>query len=235
MFLAGAARGAERDLVVGVEDISYLPAYTVEGGQYGGTARLILDRFAADRGLRLVYRPLPIKRLFAELAGGGVDLKFPDNPHWNPVAKKQVEVHYSQPVIRYIDGVMVLPSRLGSDVTVLGSVSGFTPFAWLDRIKDGRVQLRENANPDALLQQVVKGRLHGAYMSVAAAHHRLDTGLDLPGALAFDPSQPHSRDGYMLSSVKHPAVIAEFDAWMAANADWIKATIARTGAEKGIE
>jgi ABC-type amino acid transport substrate-binding protein len=235
MCLGGVAYSADRDLVVGVEDIAYLPAYSAEGGQYSGTARLILDRFAADRGYRMVYRPLPIKRLFAELAGGGIDLKFPDHPQWNQAAKTAVEVRYSQPVIRYVDGLMVLPSRLGGEVTVMGSVTGFTPFAWLDRIKDGRVQLRETANPDDLLQQVAKDRLHGAYMSVAAAHYRLDSVLGLPGALAFDPTLPHSRDAYRLSSVKHPAVIAEFDAWMTANADWIKATIASTGAEKGIE
>jgi polar amino acid transport system substrate-binding protein len=235
MCLGGAARSDDRVLVVGVEDIGYLPAYAVQNGEYVGTARTIFDKFAADRGWRLVYRPLPIKRLFAELAGGGIDLKFPDNPYWNPTAKKGVAVTYSQPVIRYIDGAMVLPSRLGAEVKLLGCVAGFTPFAWQDRIKDGRVQLRENTNLDALLQQVLRGRLDGAYISVAAAHHRLDSVLGQPGGLVFDPGQPHSRDSYMLSSSKHPAVIAEFDAWMAANAGWVKAAIALTEAEKGVD
>ncbi|MGE5504501.1 MAG: hypothetical protein ACM31L_08775 [Actinomycetota bacterium] len=237
-LLAPGAGGqaAPPEYVVGVENHDYYPAYGVlANGQYGGAARLILDRFAADQGIRLVYRPLPVKRLYAELAGGGIDFKFPDSPDWNPPAKQGITVAYSKPVIRYVDGTMVLPANRGKPVATLGTISGFTPFAWLGRVEAGAVQVREAAGLDLLLNQVIKGRVDGGYASVAVSHYRLGSVLGQPGALAFDPGQPHTRDAYLLSSAKHPQLIAAFDAWLAANAATVRAIIAETGAEAGID
>ncbi|MCR6633209.1 MAG: hypothetical protein NVV74_25965 [Magnetospirillum sp.] len=87
---------------------------------------------------------------------------------------------------------------------------------------------------DLLLKQVAMERIDGAYASVAVANYYLDAVLGSPGALRFDPSLPHSRDHYMLSTVSHPKVVAEFDAWMAANQPLIKTIKERTGAEKGL-
>lgn len=235
---APPAMAASRDLVVGVEELDYFPVYAVQNGQYVGAAREILDAFASANGYTLVYRPLPIKRLFAELLSGGIDLKFPDHPHWGEDVKKGRVLSYSRPVIRYIDGVLVAPENLnkGADaVHTLGTVSGFTPFAWLDRVKAGTVQVKENPRLELLLKQVFMERLDGAYASVAVANHMLDNVLHNPGALVFDAHLPHSRDAYVLSSLSHAPVVAEFDAWMAANAATVKAIKDRYGAEKGID
>lgn len=235
--LSPAAAGP-RDLVVGVEELDYFPAYSVQDGEYRGAAREILDAFAKDRGYVLIYRPLPIKRLFAELLSGGVDLKFPDNAFWAGDIKKGHEVVYSKPLIRYIDGVLVTPDNVGrgaDGVRTLGTVSGFTPFAWMDRIKDGRVQVKENPRMDLLLRQAMLGRFDGVYASVAVAHYTLERQLGNPGALVFDPRLPHSRDAYALSSLRRPEVVAEFDAWMTANAALIQDIKDRLGAEKGLD
>lgn len=237
LWLGAAAWAGPRDLVVGVEELDYLPAYGMHDGKYDGAARDILDAFAAARGYQLTYKPLPIKRLFAELLSGGVDLKFPDNPFWAADSKTGQKVAYSKPVIRYIDGVMVRPEEQGKGLAgfrTLGTVSGFTPFAWLGEIKAGRVQVKENPRMDLLIRQVMLGRMDGAYASVAVANRYLDE-FGASGALVFDPTLPHSRDAYMLSSVGHPEVVAEFDSWMAANAAQIKAIKDRWAAEKGVE
>lgn len=229
---------AARELVVGVEDLEYYPIYAVRDGEYVGAGRAILDAFASDRGHRLTYRPLPIKRLYAELAGGGIDLKFPDNPYWSADTKKGRSVTYSKPMIAYVDGVMVRPGNHGrgaDSVRTLGTVSGFTPFAWLDRIKAGTVALKENPRMELLLRQAVVGHVDGAYVSVAVANHVLAGPLNLPGALMFDPALPHTRDHYLLSSANHPEVIAEFNAWLAANGDRVKTIKDRFGAEAGVE
>lgn len=235
---SAAARADHRELVVGVEELDYFPAYSVRSGEYVGAARDILDAFAAASGYTLVYKPQPIKRLYAELMSGGIDLKFPDNPRWAADAKAGQDVAYSNPVIGYIDGVLVRPEKAGKGVgaiRTLGTVSGFTPFAWLDRIKAGQVQVKENPRVELLLKQAALGRFDGAYGSIAVANHILDDELKTPGALVFDPTLPHSRDSYMLSTVNHPKVVAEFNAWMAANAATVKAIKDRTGAEKGVQ
>ncbi|MBC7905287.1 MAG: transporter substrate-binding domain-containing protein [Rhodospirillaceae bacterium] len=232
------AQASPRELVVGVEELDYFPAYSVQAGEYVGAARDILDAFAAANGYSLTYKPQPIKRLYAELLSGGIDLKFPDNPQWTTEAKGGQGIVYSNPVINYIDGVLVRPNLAGSGVDAirtLGTVSGFTPFAWLDRIKDGTVQVKENPRMELLLRQAAIGRFDGAYGSLAVANHILDNVLKTPGALVFDPTLPHSRDSYRLSSRTHPQVVAEFNAWMAANAATVKAIKNRTGAEKGVQ
>lgn len=239
-MLAGSpmAVAGPRNLVIGVEELDYYPVYAIQDGEYRGAAREIFDAFAKDRGYTLSFRPLPIKRLFAELMSGGIDLKFPDNPDWASEQKKGHTMAYSKPVIRYIDGVLVAPQNMGrspDEIRVLGTVSGFTPFAWVDRIKDGRVQVKENPRMELLLKQVQVGRFDGAYASVAVANYTLDHQLSSSGGLVFDPRLPHSRDAYMLSSVKRADVVADFNDWMAANAAMVQSIKDRTGAEKGLD
>jgi len=236
-WLAATAWAGPREVVVGVEELDYLPAYGMQDGTYRGAARDILDAFAAAKGYRLSYKPLPIKRLFAELLSGGVDLKFPDNPFWAANLKNGQSLAYSKPVIRYIDGVMVRPGDKGrglAEFRTLGTVAGFTPFAWLDEIKAGRVQVKENPRMDLLVRQVLLDRLDGAYASVAVVNRQLDE-MGRPGGLVFDPSLPHSRDAYMLSSQSRPELVAEFDAWMAANLVQVQQIKDRWAAEKGVE
>lgn len=245
MLAWAPARADHRNLVVGVEELDYFPLYAVQNGEYVGAVRDILDAFARAKGYTLSYRPLPIKRLYAELLSGGIDLKFPDNPIWASDAKQGQRVTYSAPVIGYVDGVMVRPEHLGrgmGGLHVLGTVSGFTPPPeWQDAIRDGRVQAKENPRMDLLLKQVALERLDGAYVSVAVANYHLDAVRGVPGdrvfdaKLVFDATLPHSRDFYRLSTVDHPQVIAEFDAWMAANAALVKTIKENTGAEKGLQ
>jgi ABC-type amino acid transport substrate-binding protein len=234
---AGFAHAGSRDLVIGVEELDYYPAYSWRNGEYVGAARDIFDAFAKARGYRFTYRAMPIKRLYVELLSDGIDFKFPDNPEWNSEAKVGKDLVYSNPVIAYVDGVSVRAENVGKgpdSIRTLGTVAGFTPFSWLGRIRAGQVQLRENPRMDQLLKQVVLDRVDGAYASVAVMNYYLDHMLGMPGALVFDPALPHSRDHYRLSTVRHPEVVAEFNAWIAANQALVAAIKERTGAEKGV-
>lgn len=238
MVAGWPAAAAERELVVGVEELEYYPIYAVRDGEYVGAAREILDSFARDRGYRLTYRPLPVKRLYAELMAGGIDLKFPDSPTWAPDAKQGRPVAYSRPVIAYVDGTMVRPSNHGRGVEAvrtLGTVSGFTPFAWLDQVKAGRVTVKENPRMELLLRQAVVGHVDGAYASVAVANYVLSGPLNLPNALMFDAALPHTRDHYLLSSATRREAVEEFNTWLAANGPRVRMIKDRYGAEKGVE
>lgn len=228
----------QRTFVIGVEELDYFPAYAVQKGEYVGAAREIFDAFTQAMGYTFVYRPLPIKRLYAELLSGGIDFKFPDNPSWAPDTKQGQPVAYSAPIIGYVDGVLVRPENQGrgiEGIRTLGTVSGFTPFAWLDVLREGRVQIKENPRMDLLLKQVALERLDGAYASVAIANYQLESTLGMPSALVFDPRLPHSRDYYRMSTLAHAQVIAEFNAWLAANGTQVKAIKDRIGAEKGFQ
>jgi polar amino acid transport system substrate-binding protein len=227
-----------RDLVVGVEAIDYSPAYGYRDGEFVGAARPILDAFAAARGHRLTYRPYPVKRLLAELLHGGIDLKFPDSPDWQRSTRQDSNIHYSGPVFAYIDGTVVRGGRRGlglDEVKSIGTVAGFTPFAWLDRIQAGKVELKENPSFEQLLRQVHAGRIDAAYVNIAVALTAAESVLGGRDTLAFAPDLPHIADSYRLSSLKAPEIITEFNAWLAANSGLVAEIVARTGAERGLK
>lgn len=226
---------AEETLEIGVEDLSYLPAYSVDNGVYGGYAREFLDAFAADSGYKFTYRALPVPRLYAEFLNGQVLFKFPANPNWSAQAKEGKNVIYSGPVARFRDATVVPKANLGKPIKTLGTVTGFTPWVWLDQIKAGEVRLTENTDFNALVRQVLAARIEGAYASIAVINYQLDKVLDRPGALVYDPSLPNSLDTYRLATISRPDVTTALDAWMAKNADRIAEMKQRHAVEKGVE
>ena len=209
------------DILIGVEDLTYYPHYTMDDGEYGGFGRALLDAWAADRGHTVTYKAFPIKRLMSMLVEGQVDLKYPDNAYWSSDLKKDKDVTYSEAVVEYIDGVSVAPDNVGKGMTAvkkLGTVRGFTPWAWLDEINAGSVELSELGALDGLIKQAAAGRIDAAYANVSVIQHQLDE-MGQTGSLAFDPDLKHTRDFYYLSTTTKPALIDDFNAWMAENAD----------------
>lgn len=233
-LMAIGASAQAQTYSIGVENTAYLPAYSFEDGEYRGYARRMLDAFAQDHGYRFDYRPMPVIRLFSALVGGDIDMKFPDNAYWAQDTKKGHPVVYSQPAIAYIDGVSVLANRKGAPIDTiksLGIVRGFTAWDWLDRIKSGSVTLHENNSFTALLETTLAERNNGAYGNVAVVQYQLRHVLKKPNALVFDPSLPHTRSNYHLSTIKHPELIAKFDQWLSQNA----ARLAGWKQELGVE
>lgn len=234
---AGAGLSRAQVFVVGVENQDYMPLYGVRDGKYVGFARELFDAFAKERGYQFEYRPLPVPRLYAAFFGLQVDFKFPDNALWKQEQRSGKPLEYSAPVIRYIDGVVVPADRKDLSVEAirtLGTVAGFTPWAWLDRVKDGKVKVTENASFEALVRQVVARRIDGAYANIAVVNYQLDASLGMAGALSFAAQLPHSRDHYYLSTLKHPHVVKEFDAWLKSNASYVDAMKQRHGVEAGL-
>ncbi len=230
--LAGGTARAQQTFVVGVENISYTPYYSVEGGVYVGAAREILDAFAQDRGYRFDYRPLPVQRLFASLLGGQVDFKFPDAPYWQQALKQGKAVTYSGPVLSFVDGSMVPAGGLGlqeTDVRSLGTVTGFTPFPWKARIEAGQVRVVENGSLEALVQQLKAGRLDAIYANPAVVRAALARQGDQPTVLTLHPGLPKDSGEYLLSTTKWPGVVKEFDSWLRDKADKVAAIRARHG------
>lgn len=223
--------------VIGVENLYYLPAYAVEDGAYIGYARDLLDAFAADTGLTLTYEALPVPRLYASLAAGVIDLKFPDSPHWNPDFRAGRDLTYSAPVADYRDATIVPVARAATraeDVRTLGTVTGFTPYPWLDRITAGTVAVTENTDFRALVRQVLAGRVDAAYANIAVVNRVLDQDFGQPGALVAAPDLPDDAGAYRLSTIDHPEVVARLDAWMQANAAIIAEMKARHAVERGV-
>lgn len=235
---------AQKSFTVGVEELEYYPQYSWDakaqkGKEYKGYARDVLDAFAQAKGYELTYVAFPVSRLFDEFLGKqSVDLKYPDNPYWSGEAKKAVKVVYSDPVVDYIDGVMVAAAKKGMNkdaLKTLGIIKGFTAFEYLDALKAGQVVLDESTDYQALLKKCMAGRVDGAYGNVAVANWNLKENLKEAGALAFEPNLPHTKSSYLLSSIKHPQLVEEFNAWLKENKAAVDALKAKYQVEAGVK
>jgi ABC-type amino acid transport substrate-binding protein len=225
LSLSGAVTAQGKTYLIGVEDLEYLPNYTSKNDKYTGFAREILDTFARKQGYVFKYRILPIKRLLYDFLEQKVDFKFPDNPNWKRENKKGVPVFYTNSVIEYIDGVMVLPLNKGKSIKsikTLGTVLGFTAWDYLDLIKAKKITLFENSSFTGLIMQALSGRIDGVYINPVVCNYQLEKVFKKKNGLVFDPGLPHTRSSYMLSSIKHPKIIETFNRFLVENKQMIE-------------
>lgn len=219
LLFSSQIAGAEA-LIVGIEELHYLPYYSFENNEFSGYGHDLLAAFAADSGHELHFRALPIKRLYVEFFSGKVDFKFPDNRSWLAEERAGLPIQYSAPVINFTDGLLVLPSRVGNGVDTLkdiATVRGFTAFDYLAQIRDGRLRLSEMDTLEALTKATLSGRVDGSYFNVVVAARHLAKTERQPGALVYDPNLPHTDSYYFLSTIKHRAILAQFDAFMSSH------------------
>ncbi|MGX5219120.1 substrate-binding periplasmic protein [Pseudomonas segetis] len=217
ILLVSAPVAAQR-YVVGVEALSFAPHYSIDKqGHYQGFAREVLDLFATSSGIELEYRPLPVNQLLPALLEGQVDFKYPDSDLWAQAYKAGKTLSYSQPVVDYVDGVLVAPARVGQPLSALKRLSiveGWTPWAYEQQVENKQVSLSYSADLRKMIQQALKKDTDGAYFNVVVATHYLDTIRARPGALVFDPKLPHTRGSFELSSIKYPELIQRFDRFL---------------------
>lgn len=205
---------AKPTVVVGVEQFDDLPLLDGNHGHFSGFAREVFDLFGQRRGYTIQYRGLPIPDLYhAFFVDQSVDLKFPDNPVWMTPLRKSKRVYYSNGVVDFIDGVMVKPDRQGGHLEMLqhmGTIRGFDVGSYQERMQDGKLHLEQVDEVKMLLESGLIGRLDGVYLDVAIAVARLK-GMGRANALVFDPHLPHHVSSYLVSSVKRPDLVREFN------------------------
>lgn len=216
MFHGIFMQANQKEFVVGIEDIQYLPFYANNNNKLSGYSAEVLELFAQKNGIKFVYRPLPVKRLYKELLDGSIDFKYPDNPNWNQAQKKSTKVFYSQGVANYIDGIIAKKENINKNILVkLGTIRGFTAWDYLDEIKSKKIQLQENENMDQLFGMLAKDRIDGAYLNIDVAKYYLKE--HSLGGFDFNSKLKHTKDSYYLSSTKHEALLKEFNIFLTKN------------------
>ena len=212
--------------VVGVESTEYLPISHVQGGNYSGYARDLLDAFAAKYGHTFTYKALPVPRLWDEfLTAKSLDLKFPDNSYWNADAKKGITVTYSKGLVSVTEGLLVLPANkgklAGASLSKLSTLRGFTPYPYLDSIKSSKVKVSEVNSTDAAISMAAEGHVDGAYLGVMAANYVMTEQMKKPGELVFDEKLPNSTNDFALSSISHPEIVKQMDEFLVKEKDLV--------------
>ena len=216
--LTGLAYGKDKTYTVGVEDYeNFLPYSQYKSDVYSGLGKDILDLFAKKKGYIFKYQAYPLKRVDGLFLAGKLDFRFPDNPYWVADEKKGLEIKYS-PILKFTDGVLVLPKNKGNGINnlkKLGMPLGFTPYEYLDLVKEGKVTLYENPGYDGLYQQVLSGKIDGAYANTRVARYywnKIKGINDFP--VIYDPNLPRTTDFYHISSIKYKNIIDEIDTFM---------------------
>ncbi|WP_371926096.1 substrate-binding periplasmic protein [Pseudomonas sp. LPB0260] len=239
LMVLGATGASAESYVIGVEELAFAPHYSIDKqGQYQGFARELFDAFAAHSGVQLSYKPLPVARLLPALLAGEVDLKYPDSAHWAQAQKDGKDLHYSQAVVNYVDGVLVAPKRQGrplEQLKRLAMVDGWTPWGYQERIDAQQIVPTYNDDLRKMIHQALKQDTDGAYFNVVVATHYLDNIRARPGALVFDPKLPHTRGTFHLSSLRHAELLQRFDRFLLERHGEVAALKARYRVEANLD
>lgn len=198
--------------VVGVEDLNYSPYYRTENGIYLGFAREFIDAFGEAYGYEFEFRPMPIPRLYKSLIGGMIDFKFPDHPSWGKEPKSDHQIYYSEGLVSYIDGIIVKEIKQTnqiSDLSVVGYVRGFSPYAIMDLIKKGKLKTRETNSLESLMRLLRADRIEGAYFNIKVAFHLGDINKEGKAQFRFAETLPHHQSSYRMSSMLHKSILEE--------------------------
>ncbi|MCE3263265.1 MAG: amino acid transporter substrate-binding protein [Pseudoduganella sp.] len=211
--------GHGRRFSIGVEKLQYLPLHTVDGNnRYGGYAREVLDAFATQHGYTFEYVPLPINRLYSRfLTERSLDFKYPDNPKWREDLRGGLPLVYSEVVVSTEEGAMVRPDQRGRPLAALrtlGTVLGFTPWPYRAAIESRALELTTSNSTDSLLRLGLAGHLDAVYVNVDVANYMLAGELKAAGGLVFDPTLPHARSDFRLSTLRCKAVVEQFNRFL---------------------
>jgi polar amino acid transport system substrate-binding protein len=204
--------------IVGVEATTFLPYSDYKNGEYTGVFKDILKEFAKQEEIEFDFRALPIKRLYASFLSDKLDFKIPSHPIWQSEAKKKrgLKFTYSDPVITYIDGVMVKNKGYTLDkISNISTMAGFTvPQELKERVKKKKLTLKENNTFKGLLTQTILGRNQACFTNITVGKYYLTKVFNTPNALIYDESLPHVKDHYHMSTTKHPELITKFNKFL---------------------
>lgn len=224
-----SSAASAKPLVVGVEDQAFAPHYFIDPqGQYQGYARELLETFARSEGIELIYKPMPVDRLLPALLDGSIDFKYPDNANWGVALKASRPLVYSEPLVEFVDGVLVAPKRLGVGLPALKKLAVADGWSlpgdtYQQGVAAGSLERVAVDDLPQMISEALRGKVDGVYFNVVVASYYLDNIRARPGALVFDPALPYTRSTYSLSTFKHPEVVQQMDRFLQQHREEVKA------------
>ena len=121
-----------------------------------------------------------------------------------------MELSYSPPLLHFADGLYVLRENAGitrEQMADYGTIHGFTPWKFQDRIDQGDVELITASSPENLVLMALAGRVEVINLAAPVAEYHFRN-LDATGR--FETAAhllPVSLSSYHLSSARHPDII----------------------------
>ena len=223
LLIAGTCSRADT-IVIGTQNFHYYPHYDFTSKDDKGLAWAIFEAFRATTKHEFVYISMPVLRLQKELAKGSVDFIYPDNPKWyNPIISKTLKT-FSQPVTRALGGTIMRPKKVGGGIDNIRRLAmplGFTPVNWQDRVDKHLTHLiRVNDTLNAL-ELIAMDRADAANLEYHVTQHIASQQPAL-GKFTLDPKLPHDGVAFMLATINHTHLLAEFNAFLRSHHALIK-------------
>ncbi|NQZ86174.1 MAG: hypothetical protein HRT54_01175 [Colwellia sp.] len=208
-----------QEFIIGVEDVYYYPLFEFKTKRET-YAKELLNKFAASRGYKFTYLPLPIKRFDKWLLEEKIDFKYPDSSRWYPDPSLKSKYTFSQPTIKLVAGTTVLKSFLKqntSEFTSLGTLLGFYPTTWIEQIKSGDVKLYEDVSTKILVRQLLEKNVDGIDIEPSVISYYLKELGESSDIVTIDKRFRYDVYAFHFSTIKYPKVIKEFNEFLNTN------------------
>lgn len=223
LLFAASTFSAENDTYyIAVSDDNFLPYTWIEDGIFHGADRAVLDAFAKQQQIKLIYLPLPRLRALELMKDGTVDLIYPDDHYWAFDAKQGMAIEYSNYGMSNQAGFFRLRETLcDPNFSIIGSQHGWMPDDYRDKVESGEVSLHRFATLDQLLEAGRTGQVEAIFSEryILGAHIQRQPRYQ---ELEFCESLPSSIGKFRLSTIKHPEVLVKFNQFLRTSPDVIE-------------
>lgn len=217
-------KSSAQEFIIGVEDIDYYPLYEFKSNR-DTYSKELLNKFAASKGYKFIYLPIPIKRFEKWFFDEKIDLKYPDNPYWYTDSALPKNTTFSQSTIKLVAGTTVLKTSLNknkSSFKTLGTLLGFYPATWIKQIRDGQVKLYEDISTKILIKKLLAKHIDGVDLEPSVIQYYLKMLGENTEVAVINKRYEYEVYNVSLSTIKHPKVIIEFNDFLKNNQQLIE-------------
>ncbi|MGB1200934.1 MAG: hypothetical protein ACPG5R_05165 [Cognaticolwellia aestuarii] len=208
-----------KEYIIGVEDVSYYPLYdfSADNLKQDSFSKALLSRFFRYRGYQFKFVALPLKRFDKWYLEEAIDFKFPDNKRWQTEQLKNLTIIYSKPVLWLTAGSYVLKNNQNlprKAIKRLGTILGFFPTLWQDRIASNTLELVEASSSYSLIKHLLHGNVDAINIDKNVIDYNLQLFLENTETIVLNKHTKHEPYAYHLSTIYHPEIISEFDQFL---------------------
>jgi len=210
-----------QEFIIGVEEVSYYPLYDFSATDTSrpSYSKDLLTAFFEQHNYSYRFIALPIKRFNKWYVENGIDFKFPDNVRWRDDKQNKLNITFSQSVVKLMAGSYVLKSNANykrDDIKKLGTIFGFVPTLWFDKLESKELELIEENTPFGIVKHILHGNVDATNVDSNVIRHNLKL-IENPKAIVLNTNIKHEIYSYHLSSIKHPKIIKQFDDFLQSN------------------
>lgn len=208
--------------VIGVENVNNYPLYYIDKNEeFRGIFRELFDDFARSAKLQFIYRPLRRSQIFKYLYSGKIDLKFPDNPVWSAVEKRQYDIKYSDKIYYYLEGIFVIKENLGKSIDshkVIGINTDFITWSLVGHVENNDIKILKDSRCSDFIERLLNNNVDGIYCNFFVMRNSLRE-RNLEEKILFDFKLPTLDDYYYLSTINYQNLLMKFNSWLIENKD----------------